>query len=48
LDEVQDPQMHVTAWDGRDDRGRAVESGVYLIRLETGARTLLTRSILLK
>jgi len=47
-DEVQDAQMHVAAWDGRDDRGRTVESGIYLIRLEAGARSLITRSILLK
>jgi hypothetical protein len=28
--------VHEAAWDGRDDRGRAVASGVYLARLEAG------------
>jgi hypothetical protein len=32
--------MHVLAWDGVDLRGRPVESGVYYLKLTTGAETL--------
>jgi hypothetical protein len=37
----QPPGRHVVPWDGRDDTGNAVASGVYFLRLETGqaART---------
>ena len=42
------PRPHHARWDGRDDDGRVVPSGVYLLRLttpsdETTGRTLLTR-----
>ena len=33
----------VVVWNGRDSRGRAVASGVYLIRLQTGSRSLIER-----
>jgi predicted outer membrane repeat protein len=35
-------------WDGTDNRGSGVGSGVYFYRLETGKRTLTKRMILLK
>jgi hypothetical protein len=35
-------------WDGTDNRGNGVGSGVYFYRLETGKRTLTKRMILLK
>ena len=33
-------------WDGRDDQGREVASGIYLYRLSTG-RQVMTRKLLL-
>ena len=33
-------------WDGRDDRGRQVASGIYLYRLKSG-ETVLTRKMVL-
>ena len=30
---------HQIAWDGRDDKGTKVSSGVYILKLETGAAT---------
>ncbi len=39
---------HTTPWDGRDDAGRDVASGVYFYRLETGEESLSRRMILLK
>ncbi len=38
----------VARWDGRDDRGRAVASGVYLCRLEAGARFIQRRMTLIR
>jgi flagellar hook assembly protein FlgD len=38
---------HSSRWDGRDDGGRAVASGVYFARLEAG-RILSRRMVLLK
>lgn len=37
---------HALAWDGRDNAGRAVASGVYFVRLEAGARTAIQKAIL--
>jgi choice-of-anchor B domain-containing protein len=37
---------HTAVWDGRDDRGRSVASGVYLMRLDAGGRRA-ARSIIL-
>ena len=39
-----DPGWHEVRWDGRDDAGRQVSSGVYFYRLES-ADLRLTRSM---
>ena len=39
---------HVVVWDGRDDAGRAVPSGIYLYRLETGEKNTTRKMILLQ
>ncbi|MFN2371111.1 MAG: FlgD immunoglobulin-like domain containing protein, partial [Candidatus Krumholzibacteriia bacterium] len=39
---------HAAPWLGNDDRGRAVASGVYVIRLETGATARTGRVVLAK
>ena len=39
---------HSVLWDGRDDSGRAVSSGVYLSRLTTEKNTAVGRMLLLK
>ncbi|HEX7879245.1 MAG TPA: hypothetical protein VF720_07525, partial [Candidatus Eisenbacteria bacterium] len=43
---VHEAGWHATAWDGRDDSGSEVPSGVYFYRLE-GAGTALSRKLLL-
>jgi hypothetical protein len=43
----QNPGWYTAAWDGTDQRGRRVSTGVYLIRLEAGAYTS-TRKLVLQ
>lgn len=40
--------IHRAAWDGRDDRGTRVGSGVYFIRLESGGASRTARVLLLR
>jgi hypothetical protein len=42
--ETMNPGWHEVRWDGRDDAGRQLSSGVYFYRLD-GAGQLLTRSM---
>lgn len=39
---------HSASWDGRDDSGRPVSSGVYLLRLKAGNMTATGRMLLMK
>ena len=39
---------HDVVWDGRDDRGHSVGSGVYFYRLEAGSRILSRKMTLLE
>ena len=32
----QSPGRHVTSWDGRDERGAEVRSGMYFVRVRIG------------
>jgi hypothetical protein len=36
VDQEKEPGRYQVQWDGHDEQGRAVSSGVYLYRLETG------------
>jgi hypothetical protein len=38
--EVQGPGVYGVIWDGKDERGRPVSSGVYLYRLEVAGRAV--------
>jgi flagellar hook assembly protein FlgD len=42
------PGHHSWEWDGRDRRGRAVGSGVYLLRLEYEGRAAAGRVVLVR
>ena len=44
LDEVRSEGEHRMVWDGRDDHGRQVASGIYFVRLESGGQ-IATRKI---
>jgi len=43
-----EPGEYEVQWDGRDENGRAVASGVYLCRLENAGASLMKRMILMK
>ncbi len=47
-DGVQDAGAHSHVWDGLDDGGKAVASGVYLSRLESSDQTATGKMLLLK
>jgi hypothetical protein len=48
VDEVLPAQRHVVEWDGRDDAGNAVASGVYFLRMAAGDITDVKKLVLLK
>jgi hypothetical protein len=46
--ETQGAGTHALTWDGRDDAGRPLASGVYLIQLRAGGRSASQKLVLLK
>ncbi|HEU4930368.1 MAG TPA: kelch repeat-containing protein [Candidatus Krumholzibacteria bacterium] len=48
FDETREAGPGVAMWDGRDDSGRAVGSGVYLFRLTAGGESRSSKMVLLK
>ena len=48
VDETMGPGRHETIWDGRDDYGTSVASGVYLYRVQIGEFHSIKKMLLLK
>jgi hypothetical protein len=48
MDGVVDPGHHRIIWDGKDERGDHLPSGVYLYRLVTGGQSVSRKMLLLK
>jgi len=48
VDALESAGVHAARWDGRDQAGNRVASGVYLYRLETEGRTATRKMLLLK
>ncbi len=48
VQEARAPGRYTITWDGRDDRGRTLATGVYLYRLRAGAHTLTRKLLLLR
>ena len=46
--EERGPGRHRLIWDGTDDHGRALASGVYLVRMEAGARASVRKLTLVR
>ena len=46
--EVRTPGTHEASWDGRDDSGQAVASGVYFYRIEAASHVENRRMVLLR
>jgi hypothetical protein len=47
-EERQSPGAHSVDWDGRDARGKAVASGIYIYRLVAGKQSISRKMVLLK
>ncbi len=48
VDEEQSPGYHLVRWDGRDNLGREVSTGVYIYQLKTGRFGKIRRMVLLR
>ena len=48
VDEVQSAGMQSVVWDGRDNRGKSLASGVYMVRLEAGNDVRMVRVTLMR
>ena len=48
VNERLDPGMHTTTWNGRNERGEAASSGIYIYTLRSGGSVLSRKMILLK
>ncbi|MCU0452699.1 MAG: T9SS type A sorting domain-containing protein [Bacteroidetes bacterium] len=48
VDGVREAGTHVATWNGKDATGRAMPSGVYLYRLESGSRMEMQKMVLMK
>ncbi|MFC1547198.1 T9SS type A sorting domain-containing protein [Candidatus Neomarinimicrobiota bacterium] len=48
VDRYTEPGYHQTQWDGRDDTGRALPSGIYIARLVTPGYSKAIKMVLLK
>lgn len=48
VSETQTTGPHQVVWNGRDDAGRAVASGVYMARLQSGTKAHVRKMSLIK
>ncbi len=48
VDAVQEPNRYLVTWDGRDDRGGELASGVYFIRYKAGLHRFTKKAVLLR
>ena len=46
VSEVKSAGSHIAIWDGRDDNGGVVPSGIYVYKISTGSSNLSRRMLL--
>ena len=48
IDEIKEPGYYTVEWNGRDDSGRDVSTGIYIYRLISGEKVLTRRMVKMK
>jgi hypothetical protein len=48
VDEIQEPNRYMVRWDGTDDAGRDLASGIYFIRYRAGGHSFAKKAVLLR
>jgi len=48
VNEVKPAGAHLVVWDGRDNQGFMLSSGMYFYKLEVGAQSQIRRLVLMK
>jgi hypothetical protein len=48
VDEIKSPGVYTVKWDGRNEKGLNVESGVYLFKLESGKEVSIRKGVVTK
>ncbi|MDD2543987.1 MAG: FlgD immunoglobulin-like domain containing protein, partial [Candidatus Cloacimonetes bacterium] len=48
VDSLQQAKNHRIVWDGRDNSGREVATGTYLISMKAGTYSSFTKAVMLK
>jgi hypothetical protein len=48
VDEHQNPGSYEVVWDGKDERGQSMVSGMYLVRMEAGSYVSIRKVLLMK
>jgi len=48
VDAIEDAGPHSLSWDGKDEHGNAVASGVYFLRMQSGRDAQTRKMVLIK
>jgi flagellar hook assembly protein FlgD len=48
VDAVQEPNRYVVTWDGKNEAGKAMTSGVYFVRYRAGSHSFTKKAVLLR
>jgi hypothetical protein len=48
VDEIQEPNRYMIRWNGADDAGKDLASGIYFIRYRAGSHSFAKKAVLLR